>query len=173
MKRTRPNTWIPACALVLLSACGGKNEAPKPSVRGTSAAAPAAETPAPAAAPAPGKAQMRIDSFRLGYALGSDGQVRGEGNAFGKGDKAFVSFGIREAKAGSSARVVWVKSPAGTKMSEETKALPPDPGTVGFAADTASWATGEYAVEIWGVEPSTEPRRLGTAALTVAASRPK
>jgi hypothetical protein len=117
--------------------------------------------------------QMRIDAFRLGYALGSDSQVRGEGNAFGKGDKVFLSFGIRDVKAGSSARVVWMKNPSGAKLSEETKALPPDPGTLSFVADTASWATGEYAVEIWVVEPSAEPRRLGTAGLTVSASRPK
>jgi hypothetical protein len=161
MKRTRTNAWIPACFLaVLLSACGGKKEAPKPSAGGAPAATPAT-------------AQVHIDAFRLGYALGPDGQVRGEGKAFGKGDKAFLSFGIRDAKPGSSARVVWVKNPAGAKLNEETKALPPDPGTVSFVADTASWATGEYAVEIWVVESSAEPRRLGAAGFTVSASRPK
>jgi hypothetical protein len=169
MKRTRTNVWIPACSLaVLLSACGGKKEAPKPSTGG----APAA-TPAPTPASAPAKVQVHIEVYRMGYALGSDGQVRGEGSAFGKGDKAFLSFGIRDAKPGSTVRVVWVKNPAGTKVNEETKALPPDPGTVSFVADTASWATGEYGVEIWVLEPSTEPRRLGAAGLTVSTSRPK
>jgi hypothetical protein len=174
MKRARTNVWIPAFAVVLLlSACGGKKEAPKPAAGSAAAAAtPAAEpTGAPAAAPA--NSQMRLDAFRLGYALGSDSQVRGEGNAFAKGDKVFVSYGIRDAKAGSSTKVVWVKSPAGTKMSEESKPLPPDPGTVSFVAETAAWANGEYAVEMWVVEPSSEPRRLGAATLTVAASRGK
>jgi hypothetical protein len=174
MKVTRTNVWIPACAAVLLlTACGGKKEAPKPAAAGAAAATPAAEASAPAAAAAPGKAQMRIDAFRLGYALGSDGQVRGEGNAFAKGDKIFLSYGIRDAKAGSTTKVLWVKSPAGTKVSEESKPLPPDPGTVSFVADTASWANGEYAVEMWVVEPSSEPRRLGAATLTVAAGRGK
>jgi hypothetical protein len=174
MKRARTNVWIPALAAVLLlSACGGKKEAPKPSAGSAAAAStPAAvDTAAPAAAPA--NPQMRLDAFRLGSALGSDSQVRGEGNAFARGEKVFVSYGIRDAKAGSSTKVVWVKSPAGTKVGEETKPLPPDPGTVSFVADTASWANGEYAVEMWVVEPSSEPRRLGAATLTVAASRGK
>ena len=169
MKRTRTDAWIPACCLaVLLSACGGKKEAPKPPEGG----APATVSAPPRAA-APVTVQPRIDAFRLGYALGPDGQVRGEGIAFGKGDKAFLSFGIRDAKPASSARVAWLKSPAGAKVSDETKALPADPGTLSFVADTASWAAGEYAVEIWVVEPSAEPRRLGAAGFTVAASRPK
>lgn len=174
MKFTRSNVWIPACAAVLvLSACGGKKEAPKPAPGSAAAAAtPAAaeSTPAPAAA---AKAQMRIDAFRLGYALGPDGQVRGEGNSFAKGDKVFVSYGIRDAKAGSTTKAVWLKNPAGTKISEESKALPADPGTVSFVADTAGWANGEYAIEMWVVEPASEPRRLGVATLTVSANRAK
>lgn len=169
MKRTRTNAWIPACCLVvLLSACGGKKEAPGPPAGG-------APTPAPtrASSSAPVQAQAHVDAFRLGYAFGPDGQVRGEGNAFAKGEKVFVSFGIRDAKPGSSTRVVWIKKPAGTKLSEEVKALPPDPGTLGFVADTASWANGEYALEIWVVEPSKEPRRLSADVLTVGATRGK
>lgn len=175
MKLTRTNVWVLACAAVLvLSACGGKKEAPKPAAGSAAATAtPAGEASAPAAAAASGKAQMHIDAYRLGYAFGPDGQVRGEGNSFAKGDKIFLSYGIRDAKAGSSTKVVWVKNPAGTKLSEESKPLPPDPGTVGFVADTASWSNGEYAVEIWVVEPSSEPRRLGAATLTVSASRGK
>jgi hypothetical protein len=174
MKRARTNVWIPAFAVVLLlSACGGKKEAPKPAAGSAAAAATPAAEPARAPAAAAANPQTRLDAFRLGYALGSDAQVRGEGNAFAKGDKVFVSFGIRDAKAGSSAKVVWVKSPAGTKVSEESKPLPPDPGTVSFVADSAGWANGEYAVEMWVVEPSSEPRRLGAAPLTVAASRGK
>jgi hypothetical protein len=175
MKRARTNVWIPACAAVLLlSACGGKKEAPKPAAGSAAAAStPAAEAAAPAAAAPSGKAQLRIDAFRLGYALGPDGQVRGEGNTFAKGDKVFLSYGIRDAKPGSSTKVVWVKNPAGTKVSEESKPLPPDPGTVSFVADSASWANGEYAVEMWVIEPSSEPRRLGAATLTVAAGRGK
>lgn len=170
MMRTRTDAWVPACVLLfLLTACGGKKEAPKAAPGGGPGGERAAETPAPAAA-AP-KAQPHIDAFRLGFAFGPDGQVRGEGNTFAKGEKVFLSFGIRDAKPGSSTRVVWVKNPAGTRMSEETKALPPDPGTLGFVADTASWATGEYGVEIWVVEPSAEPRRLGAAALTVSSGR--
>jgi hypothetical protein len=172
MKCTRTNVWIPACAAVLLlSACGGKKEAPKPAAGSAAAVSTPASEAAPSAAAAPSKAQMRLDAFRLGYAFGADGQVRGEGNAFAKGDKVFVSYGIREAKAGSSTKVLWVKNPAGTKMSEETKPLPADPGTVSFVADTASWANGEYAVEMWVVEPAAEPRRLGAAVLTVGATR--
>lgn len=169
MKRTRTNAWIPACALaVLLPACGGKKEAPKPPAGGAPAATLA---PTPASAPAP--VQAYVSAFRLGYAFGPDGQVRGEGDAFGKGEKAYLSFGIRDAKPGSSTRVVWVKKPAGTKLSEEAKPLPPDPGTLSFVADTASWATGEYAVEIWVLEPSVVPRLLSVTKLTVSANRGK
>lgn len=169
MKRARINAWVPTCALaVLLSACGGKKEAAKPPEGGAPAAAP---VPTRASSSAP--VQAYVVAFRLGYAFGPDGQVRGEGNAFGKGDKAFLSFGIRDAKPGSSARIVWVKKPAGTKLNEEAKPLPPDPGTLSFVADTASWATGEYAVEIWVLEPSTDPRSLSVTGFTVAASRPK
>jgi hypothetical protein len=170
MKRTRTDAWVPACALLLLfSACGGKKEAPKAAPGGGPGGERAAENPAPTVA-AP-KAQPHIDAFRLGFAFGPDGQVRGEGNTFAKGEKVFLSFGIRDAKPGSSTRVVWVKNPAGTKLSEETKALPPDPGTLGFVADTAGWSAGEYGVEIWVVEPSAEPRRLGAAGLTVSSGR--
>jgi hypothetical protein len=167
------NVWVPACAAVLLlSACGGKKEAPKPASSGAAASTPAAE-PSQAPAAAPASAQTHLDAFRLGYAFGPDSQVRGEGNTFAKGDKVFVSYGIRDAKAGSSTKVVWVKSHAGTKVGEETKPLPPDPGTVSFVAETAAWANGEYAVEMWVVEPSSEARRLGAAAFTVAAGRGK
>ncbi len=172
MKRTLTNVFIPACAVaLLLAACGGKKEAPKPVAGGGPASTPSAEAPTPEAAAA--KAQMRLDAFRLGYALGPDGQVRGEGNAFARGDKAFVSYAIRDAKSGSTTKVTWVKNPAGTKVSEESKPLPADPGTVSFVADTASWSNGEYAVEMWVVEPGSEPRRLGAATLNVAASRGK
>lgn len=174
MKITRTIVWIPACAaFLLLSACGGKKEAPKPAAGSAAAASTPAAEAAPPPATAPANAQMRLDAFRLGYALGSDSQVRGEGNAFAKGDKVFVSYGIRDAKAGSSTKVIWVKSPSGTKVSEESKALPPEPGTVSFVGDSAGWANGEYAVEMWVVEPSSEPRRLGAATFTVAAGRGK
>ncbi|MEO8053630.1 MAG: hypothetical protein ABI768_00650 [Acidobacteriota bacterium] len=175
MKLMRTNVWVPAfAAVLLLSACGGKKEAPKPAPGSAAAAAnPGAATAPAAAAPASAPAQIRLDAFRLGYALGPDAQVRGEGNTFAKGDKVFVSYGMRDAKAGSSTKVVWVKNPAGTKVSEESKPLPPDPGTVSFVAETATWANGEYAVEMWVVEPSAEPRRLGVATLTVSAGRGK
>ena len=115
---------------------------------------------AAAATSASSTVDPHVDAFRLGYAFGPDGQVRGEGNAFAKGEKVFVSFGIRDTKPGSSTRLVWVRNPAGAKLGEETKALPADPGTVSFVGDTATWSTGEYALEIWVLEPSAEPRRL-------------
>jgi len=170
MKRTRTDPWIAACALaVLLSACGGKKEAPKPASGASSATPPGAA----AASAAPSTVQPRVDAFRLGYAFGPDGQVHGEGDTFGKGEKVFVSYGIRDTKPGSSTRLVWVRNPAGTKLGEETKALPPDPGTVSFVTDTAGWASGEYALEIWLLEPSAEPRRLAATKFTVSATRPK
>ena len=90
-----------------------------------------------------------------------------------KGDKVFLSYGIRDAKAGASTKAIWVKHPAGAKVSEESKPLPAEPGTVSFVADTSGWSNGEYAVEMWVVEPSSEPRRLGAATLTVSATRGK
>ena len=173
MKRMRTNLWIPACAAVLvLAACGGKKEVPKPAPGSAAAeSAPAAEAAAATPVAAGPKAQMRLDAFRLGYAFGPDGQVRGEGATFAKGDKVFVSYGIREAKSGSTTKVAWIKHPSGAKLSEESKPLPAEPGTVGFVADTAGWTNGEYAVEMWVVEPSAEPRRLGVATLMVGASR--
>jgi hypothetical protein len=173
MKPLRTSLAIPACAALLaLVACGGKKEAPKPAPGSAAASAtPAASEAAPAAAAPSAKAQMRIDFFRLGYALGPDGQVRGEGNTFAKGDKVFVSYGVREARPGSTTKAVWVKSPSGTKVSEESKPLPAEPGTVSFVADTTGWASGEYAIEMWVVEPSSEPRRLGAATLNVGATR--
>lgn len=170
MKRTRENAWISACAVaLLLSACGGKKEAPKLAVGGAST------TPAAAAAAtsAPSTVDPHVDAFRLGYAFGPDGQVLGEGNVFAKGEKVFVSFGIRDTKPGSSTRLVWVRNPAGTKLGEETKALPADPGTVSFVGDAATWSTGEYALEIWVLEPSAEPRHLATTRFTVSATRSK
>jgi hypothetical protein len=170
MKRTRTHVLAPACALaVLLAACGGK-EAPKPAAGSTPAATDAAPA---AAAPARGPVEAHLDAFRLGYALGPDGQVRGEGDTFARGEKVFISFGIRDAKAGSSTRVAWVKNPVGAKLSEETKALPPEPGTVSFVADSAGWAVGEYAVEIWVLEPPAEPRRLAATKFVMAATRSK
>jgi hypothetical protein len=172
MMRSRLVPTVRVCVLAAaLASCGGKKEAPKP-------APPAAETgkggettaaPKPAAAPM----QPVIDAFRLGYALGPDGQVRGEGNAFAKSEKVYVSFGIRNTSSGARTKVVWLKQPAGTKLAEESKALPPDPGTVTFTADPASWANGEYAVEIWLVETSGDQplRRLGSATFTIGARK--
>ena len=167
MTRTKILLVLPACVLAgALASCGTKPEAKpaEPKTGGTAA-------PQPPAPPATAKA-VRLDKYKLGAAMGPAGEATQEGSTFGKGDKAFVSFAIVDAKPKSQARVVWVAK-AGAKVGEESKPLPENEGVVSFAADTKAWAVGDYSLQVYVVEPETEPRQLGGSDFKVTAPRSK
>lgn len=150
-----------------LAACGGKpKERPGSTVASGRTAPPATVSNAPAA-------PVHIEKFALGYDLGPAGEVSHAGDTFGKGEKAFVSFAMVDAKPKAQARVVFLTKPDGVKVAEETKTLP-DNGLVSYVVDTKSWAIGAYSLVISVIEPGEAgPRDLGTALLTIAASRSK
>lgn len=163
--------WIVALAVCALVACGRK-ETVRP-VGGTSAItkSPVEAAAATPAATTSGPRDVHVEAFRLGRAFGPDGQVSGEGRSFVKGDKVFVSFAIRDAASGGQARIVWLKEPGDTKVAQDSKPLPPDPGFVSFTVDPAAWGNGEYLIEMWLDASGAAPRRLGTANFTIGASR--
>jgi hypothetical protein len=121
-----------------------------------------------------GSEGAHVAKFKIGHGIGRDGEVTREGRTFEKGEKAYVSFVIANATPAAQARVLWVAKPGGAKMAEETKPLTGRGGVVSFAAETTSWDIGTYSLEIFAVESGQNGvRRLGTADLSVAASRPK
>ncbi|MFI5179807.1 MAG: hypothetical protein ACHQPI_00240 [Thermoanaerobaculia bacterium] len=151
-----------------LAACGGKpKETPGPTAAG-GASVPAAPAPRP-----PG-VEAHLAKYAMGYDVGPSGGVATAGATFGKGEKAFVSFAIVDAKPKSQARVVWAAKSGGATVFEETKPLPEDGGVVSFAADTKAWAIGDYALQVFVVEPGEPgPRQLGGSDLSVKATRSK
>lgn len=167
--RTKSLVLLLACILLgAVAACGGKpKETPGPTASG------GASAPAAPATKAPG-VEAHLEKYAMGYDIGPSGGVGVAGATFGKGEKAFVSFAIADAKPKSQARVVWVTKPGGATVSEEAKPLPEGGGVVSFAADTKAWAIGDYSLQVFVIEPGEPgPRQLGGSDLSVKATRAK
>jgi len=151
--------------------CSGKSkEAPKPAAAGAGSAPADTETPVKRAA----IVEAYLTKYALGYDVGPTGSVETGGATFAKGEKAFVSFAIVDAKPKSQSRVAWVAKSSGATVAEETKPVPDSAGVVSFSADTKSWPIGDYAVQVFVIEPGEPgPRQLGGSDLSVKATRPK
>jgi len=162
-----------ACALSLgVVGCGGESPGGGKSTSGSTSTS--GSKSASGGKPSGGPADPHVAKFRIGHALGQDGEVVDEGRTFSKGTKVYVSFTIEDAQPQAQARVSWVTKPTGTQLAEETKPLPDGAGVVSFATDTASWKPGTYMVETWVLESGVNSvRKLGAADFSIGDSQSK
>ena len=99
----------------------------------------------------PVEAQTFVDDVTIGKSVGTDGMIAAEnqGDDFAPGDTVNIAMKVADAPAGSAVKVVWY-APGEQKINEETKSVETGAQYLTFqAADTASWAKGDYRVEIW------------------------
>ncbi len=96
-------------------------------------------------------AQTWIDDVTIGSELAPDGSmVAGKtGDDFAPGQPVYLTMEVGDAPPASSVKVVWY-GPNETKVGEETKPVVAGQKYLSFtAADTASWALGDYRAEVW------------------------
>ena len=100
---------------------------------------------------APVTAQTWIDDVTIGHELAPDGSmVAGKGgDDFAPGQPVHVTMEVGDAPPNSTVKVVWY-GPNETKITEENKPVVSGQKYLSFsAADTASWAKGDYRAEVW------------------------
>lgn len=142
MKRQYLYVLLTAAA-VALSACGKKEEPPKP------AAAPA---PPPAAAPAPAPAGVTAGMVSLGAAIGADKKVTTATESFAKGDTFYVSVDTTGAGTATlKAKWTYHKDGQVAVVNEESQTInPTGPATSEFhLSKPDGWPAGEYQVEVF------------------------
>lgn len=99
----------------------------------------------------PVNAQTWIDDVTIGSELGPDGaMVAGKtGDDFAPGQAVNLAMEVGDAPADAAVKVVWY-GPGDAKVGEETKTVTSGQKYLSFtAADTASWAKGDYRAEVW------------------------
>ncbi|HEX2222953.1 MAG TPA: hypothetical protein VHN15_01970, partial [Thermoanaerobaculia bacterium] len=88
---------------------------------------------------------------KIGSALDANGTIDAEngGDDFTPGQPIYVAMNVGDVPAGSAVKVAWYGANE-TKVGEETKTVTEGVATLNFqATDTASWAKGDYRVEVW------------------------
>jgi hypothetical protein len=133
--------------VVAFVACG-RDETAEPPAETTTVEQSGATSPADVA---PVTAQTWIDDVTIGHELAPDGSmVAGKGgDDFAPGQPVHVTMEVGDAPPGSTVKVVWY-GPNETKITEENKPVVAGQKYLSFsAADTASWAKGDYRAEVW------------------------
>lgn len=130
-----------AAAVLLLAACGKKEETPKP-----------APAPAPTAAPAPAPAPVAVTTITVGKAVGADRKVSAPADAFAKGDTIYASIDT-SGSGNATLKAKWTYEKAGKTaiVKEDSQALAATgPATSEFhIAKPDGWPAGNYVVEIF------------------------
>ena len=138
--------------LILLTACGKKEEQPAPA-------------PEPAPAPAAVPAGISVGSISLGKAVGPDKKVSAPVETFAKGDTIYAS--VETTGAGTAtlkAKWTYRKGDQTTVVSDEPgqPITPTGPATTEFhISKPTGWPAGQYQVEVFlddksvGVKPFT------------------
>jgi hypothetical protein len=132
---------------VALFACG-RDETAEPPATTTTVEQPGVESPADVA---PITAQTWIDDVTIGSELAPDGSmVAGKtGDDFAPGQPIHLTMEVGDAPPASAVKVIWY-GPNETKIGEESKPVVAGQKYLSFtAADTASWAKGDYRAEVW------------------------
>lgn len=136
-----------AIASLTLAACGREERSEAPPTAPTTEQA-GTEAPSDVS---PVNAQTWIDDVTIGSELGPDGaMVAGKtGDDFAPGQPVHVAMAVGDAPADAAVKVVWY-GPNDTKVGEETKHVAAGQKYLSFtAADTKSWAKGDYRAEVW------------------------
>ena len=140
-----------AMTLILMTAVMvgfGRDETAEPPATTTTVEQAGTSSPSDVA---PITAQTWLDDFTLGHELAPDGMmVAGKGgDDFAPGQPVNLSMEVGDAPPNSTVKVVWY-GPNETKIGEENKPVVAGQKYLAFtAADTASWAKGDYRAEVW------------------------
>ena len=132
---------------VILIGCGRDETAEAPATT-TTMEQPGTASPADIA---PTTAQSWIDDVTIGSELAADGAMAAgkTGDDFAPGQPVHLSMEVGDAPPNSEVKVVWY-GPNETKIGEENKPVVAGQKYLSFtAADTASWAKGDYRAELW------------------------
>lgn len=134
--------------MAVLSVACGRDETAEPPAVTTTVEQPGTTNPADVT---PVTAQTWIDDVTLGHELAPDGSiVAGKGgDDFAPGQPIHMTMEVGDAPPSSTVKVAWY-GPNETKIGEENKPVVAGQKYLNFtAADTASWAKGDYRVEVW------------------------
>jgi hypothetical protein len=146
MKKSVPVLALALASALSLGAC--REEATESRPEATTAEQPGVGGTADAS---PINAQTWVDDVTIGHELGADGSMvtgRG-GDDFAPGQPVHISMDVDDAPENTAVKVVWY-GPGETRINEETKNVAPNQKYMSFsAADTASWAKGDYRAEVW------------------------
>jgi hypothetical protein len=141
MRKTAYRLFVAAAVLVLVAVACKKKE---------TAAAPAAGTEAPAAAPvAAAPTGARVERITVAKAVNSDDSPGESASTFGKSDTVYVSMWTADTPVGTEISARWF-GPDGQQITEDK--IVTDRAGDGYtsfhAANTKGWAPGTYRVEI-------------------------
>ena len=136
-----------AMLAVFVVACG-RDETAEPPAATTTVEQPGTSNPADVA---PITAQTWLDDVTIGSELAPDGSMAAgkTGDDFAPGQPIHLTIETGDAPPAAVVKVVWY-GPNETKIGEENKPVVSGQKYLSFtAADTASWAKGDYRAEVW------------------------
>lgn len=97
----------------------------------------------------PVTARVRVSDLKVGTALAADGSVADNENLLHPGKPLHASVAVGDVAAGSKLKAVWI-GPGDQRIGDEIKDVAAGAAFVVFQApNTATWAAGDYKVEIY------------------------
>jgi hypothetical protein len=159
---------LAAGLLIIASACGRDETAEAPATT-TTVEQPGVASPSDVA---PTTAQSWLDDVTIGSQLGADGSMATghTGDDFAPGQPIHIAIETGDAPPASTVKVVWY-GPNETKIGEENKPVVAGQKYLNFtAADTASWAKGDYRAEIWIGDEKVNTQQFNITDATKAAN---
>lgn len=160
---------VAMAALMVTTVACGRDETAEPPVATTTVEQPGTASPVDVA---PTTAQSWIDDVTIGSELGPDGSmVAGRtGDDFAPGQPIHIAMEVGDAPPNSTVKVRWV-GPNETQIGEENKPVVAGQKYLNFtAADTASWAKGDYRAEVWIGDEKVNQQQFQIVDATNAAS---
>ena len=134
-----------AALILTLTACGKKEEVPKPQSAPT-------QTSAPVSVPPPAMAGVTVGSITLGNAIGANKKVAQASDSFGKKDTIYASIDTTGAGT-ATLKAKWTYRKGGQEslVKEDTQTIAPTgPATSEFhISKPDGWPAGDYQVEIF------------------------
>jgi hypothetical protein len=141
-------------AAVALSACGKKEEPPKPA---------AAPVPPPVQAPVAAPAGVSVASISLGKAIGADKKVSAATDAFAQSDTFYASIDTTGTGT-ATLKATWTYHKDGkvAPVKEDTQTITPTgPATSEFhISKPDGWPVGDYQVEVFVGDKSAGVKKL-------------
>jgi len=137
MRHFRFDARLALLALVVLGACGKKEEAPPPP-------RPAPTTLAPTPAP------FRVTSVDLGKSIGDDKRIKDATETFGVHDTIYAAISSDGASPRTTLKAKWTFGPKATLVNAETRDIAPTgPAVTEFhIAKPSGWPAGKYTLEV-------------------------